>query len=225
MNLLAYPPALRPREKLITNGPQHLSDAEILALILGTGEPGKNVVTLATELIAKFGSLQKILAASISEVCTLSGIGPSKYARLQASRELVCRAIHEPMQEQPAFPSSAATKQYLLSKMLTFEREVFALLLLNSQNVMVGFEMLFRGTLTRAPVYPREIIKTVLNYNANAVILAHNHPSGNSEPSASDIAMTKRLSKILETIDVPVLDHIVVGKGHCTSMAELGLLA
>jgi DNA repair protein RadC len=224
MPITDWPAAERPREKLLARGPQALSDAELLALFLRTGVPGKTALDLARELLAGFGSLRGLLNADRAAFCAARGLGEAKYVLLQAARELGRRHLGEHLMRGDALSSPADTRAFLASTLRDRSHEVFCCLFLDNRHRVLGFEELFRGTIDGASVHPREVVKRVLALNAAAVILAHNHPSGVAEPSRADQALTRRLQDALALIDVRVLDHFVVGDGEMTSFAETGLL-
>ncbi|WP_250656640.1 RadC family protein [Alkalimarinus coralli] len=224
MAISDWPNNERPREKLLSRGPQALSDAELLAIFLRTGIPGKTAVDLSRELLTRFGSLQGLLSTSLEEFCSAPGLGSAKYAQLQATLEMGKRHIHEQLQTESALTNPILTQNYLRAKLTGRPYEVFCCLYLDNQHRILAFEELFRGTIDSASVYPREVVQNTLKNNAAAVIFAHNHPSGVAEPSIADQHITKKLIQALALIDVKVLDHIIVGSGEATSFAERGLL-
>lgn len=224
MGIKDWPAKERPREKLLQSGPAGLSDAELLAVFLRTGMVGKSALDVARELLSDFGSLTRILSATFDEFCRRDGLGPGKYVQFQAVLELARRYMGERLAESDALTNSDLTRDYLRARMGDYQQEVFACLYLNNQHRVVAMEELFRGTIDGAAVYPREVVRRCLHNNAAAVIFAHNHPSGLAEPSQADIAITNRLKLALNTIDVRVLDHVVVGRAEVVSFAERGLL-
>lgn len=213
----------RPREKLLATGPESLSDAELLAIFLRTGLPGKSAVDLARELITEFGSLRNLLSTDVISFCAHKGLGTAKYAQLQAVLEMSRRHLRETMQRGDAFSNPAETRNYLAMRLRDRSQEVFACLFLDNRNRLIAFEELFFGTIDGASVHPREVVRRAIQHNAAALILAHNHPSGIAEPSQADQQITRRLQDALGLIDVRVLDHIVVGD-ECVSFAERGLI-
>jgi DNA repair protein RadC len=221
--LKTLPKYSRPREKLIQRGAKSLSDAELLAVILRTGHAGKNVLDMAEELLERFQSFSHLLNVSYEDVSHIKGIGIAKYTQICAMREIVERSFEEGLAEKSLLDSSVLCSRYLKLVMGHYEHEVFACLLLDSQHQLLHYQKLFDGTLNSASVYPREVIKCVLATNAAAVIFAHNHPSGNCQPSQADQHITQRLKKALALIDVSVLDHIIVGS-ETYSMADHGQL-
>lgn len=224
MKISEWPELERPREKLLSKGAASLSNAELLAIFLRTGTHGASAVQLAMQLLNQFGSLHELMSANRQVFCEAKGLGEAKYAQLQAVLELSRRYIEEKLKRPTQFKTAADTKNYLSSQLRHENREVFAVLLLDSQHQFIRYEALFRGTIDSAAVYPRELVKLALEHHAAAVILAHNHPSGISEPSAADQDITTRIVRALALIDVRVLDHIVVGRGECTSFAQRGLM-
>ncbi|NMG44282.1 DNA repair protein RadC [Aromatoleum toluvorans] len=225
MAITDWPADERPREKLLGRGANALSDAELLALFLRVGIRGKSAVDLARDLIGRFGSLTRLCAAPADEFAAIPGMGLAKYAQLQAVMELARRALSEEMAARDVFDSPAAVRDWLRLRIGSLPHEVFCVLLLDARNRLIEAVELFRGTLTATSVYPREVVKLALTHNAAAVILAHNHPSGASEPSSADELLTRSLKQALDLVDVRVLDHFVVtAHARPLSFAERGLL-
>ena len=216
----------QPREKLAQRGAAALSDAELLAVVLRTGMAGKTVLQMAQELLQLpgQGGLAGLLAASYQDLSRVKGLGPAKRAELMAVLELARRATAQRLREREALASPEAVKHFLQLHLAAKPHEVFAVLFLDSQNRLLAMEELFRGTLTQTSVYPREVVLRALHYQAAALILAHNHPSGEVTPSASDKSLTQTLRAALNLVDVRVLDHIIVAPGAALSLAEEGLL-
>ena len=224
MAIKDWPARERPRERLLADGPTTLSDAELLAIFLRTGTRGCSAVDLARDLLARFGSLRQLLAAGQSEFCSAPGLGSAKYAQLQASLELARRQALQVLSGSDVLSSPNETRRFLQHHLGVHRREVFCCLFLDSQHRVLRCEDLFLGTLDGAAVYPREVAVRALQYNAAAVIFAHNHPSGVAEPSSADRRITERLCSALALLDIRVLDHIIVGRGREYSFAEEGLL-
>ncbi|HGY9624064.1 DNA repair protein RadC [Pseudomonas juntendi] len=224
MNIREWPADERPREKLLQRGAAVLSDAELLAVLLGSGVAGRNVLDLARGLLAHFGGLRQFLEAGREAVLREPGMGPVKYAQLQALLEIGRRYLGESIEREPALESPASVRRYLKSMLRHEVSEVFGCLFLDTKHRPIAFEILFRGTVNRADVYPREVVRRSLLHNAAALILCHNHPSGNSEPSQDDVHLTVSLKRGLALIDVRVLDHIIIGDGEPLSMVEQGWL-
>jgi DNA repair protein RadC len=226
MSINDWPADERPRERLLAQGAAALSDAELLAIFLRVGMKGKSAVDLARDLIQRFGSLTRLFAANQDEFSAIPGMGPAKYAQLQAVLEMARRALSEQMQQNDAFSTPDAVRDYLRLHLAGLAHEVFFALWLDAQNRLIAGEELFRGTLTQTSVYPREVVKKALWHNAAAVVFAHNHPSGVSEPSSADESLTRELRQALALVDVRVLDHfIVAGASQPLSFAERGLLS
>lgn len=223
MPITDWPLDERPREKLLQKGAHSLSDAELLAIFLRTGSRGKSAVDLSRELLSGFGSLRALLTSNQQAFCSHKGLGPAKYAQLQAVLEMAKRHLGEELQRSDALTSPVETRQYLQSLMRDFEHEVFGCLMLDNKHRVIVFRHLFSGSINSASVYPREVVKQALADNAAAVILAHNHPSGIAEPSQSDIQITRRLTQALELVDIRVLDHLVIGD-EVVCFSERGLI-
>ena len=250
MPLKDLPAESRPREKLLSRGPQALSDAELLAIVLRTGIKGKGVLQLAQELITPdtvvpnprqtvprvaeatphhsdvkttgFSGISGLLNASGSDLKKIKGLGPAKRAELAAILELARRTLAEQLCRDTVFDSPQAVKQFLQLHLAAKNHEVFMVLFLDSQNRLIAMEELFRGTLTQTSVYPREIVVRALHHHCAAVVLSHNHPSGSTHPSPSDIQLTQLLRSALALVDVRVLDHFIIAPGAALSMAETG---
>jgi DNA repair protein RadC len=225
MKLLAWPVADRPREKLFRHGPDALSDAELIALTLRSGDSRRDALEISQSLLNRFRSLSALFAAPPQEVCVESGLGPARYASLRAGFELAKRTLREQAEVRDVLRSPQAVRDYLRLTLQQRQVEVFMAVFLDSQHRVICAEELFKGTLTQTSVYPREVVKRALYFNCAAVILAHNHPSGVAEPSEADRILTQALRTALAAVDIKVLDHFVVGHGEATSFAERGLLA
>ena len=237
MPLKDLPADAQPREKLLTRGPAALADAELLAILLRTGTVGKGVLQMAQELLdpptvdpatgqvcGGFGGMAGLLHAGAADLERIKGIGPAKRAELVAVLELARRALAQQLRERAVFDSPDTVKHYLQLHLAAKGHEVFAVLFLDAQNRLLAMEEMFRGTLTQASVYPREVVLRALHHQAAAVVLAHNHPSGSVQPSRADEALTQTLRTTLALVDVRVLDHVIVAPGQALSMAEKGLV-
>jgi DNA repair protein RadC len=222
MAIKDWPADDRPREKLLKAGAVALSDAELLAIFLRTGVSGLSAVDLARQLLSEFGSLRALLEADQQRFCRGHGLGQAKFVQLQAVLEMGRRHLESTLTRGDAFTDCDTTRRYLKQRLRPYAFEVFACLFLDNQHRLIHFEELFRGTIDGASVYPREIVKQGLAHNAAAVILAHNHPSGVAEPSQADIQITRRIQSALQLVDIRVLDHIIVGDGDTTSLAQQG---
>jgi DNA repair protein RadC len=224
MTLKQFPAAERPRERLLAHGPLPLTDAELLAIFLRTGTGGRDALALARELLARTGGLRQLVDLPLVDFLTLPGLGLARYAELQAALELTRRYFRTNLDRRPAISGPDGAKDFLVAQFKSLRREVFACLFLDTRHQLIAFEVLFFGTLDATTVHPREVVKRVLELNAAAVILAHNHPSGVAEPSAADQALTRRLREALALVDVRVLDHIVAADGCAVSFADRGWL-
>lgn len=224
MTIKDWPAYERPREKLLHRGASFLSDAELLAIFLRTGCAGRSAVDLARDLLSQFGSLRALLEASQNQFCHAHGLGQAKYAQLQAVLEMAKRHLAEDLTLKQAFPDIETVRSFLKAQLRHLRHEVFAALFLDSQHRLIRYEELFKGTIDGASVYPREVVRKVLDCNAAAVIFAHNHPSGAAEPSQADRHITRQLQQALALIEVRVLDHFVIGEGETASFAERGWL-
>lgn len=222
MAIHQWPEHQRPRERLINNGAAALSDAELLAVFLRTGVQGKSAVDLGRDMLTHFGSLQALFSANLAAFSQMHGLGAAKFAQLQAVLELAKRAIAEELKKPITLSSPESVKQYLLLMLGNKAHESFAVLFLDVKNRLVAAEELFRGTLSHASVYPREVVIAALRHNAASVIFAHNHPSGSCEPSTADHQLTRHLKDSLALIDIRVLDHFIVANPHIYSFAEHG---
>ena len=224
MSIREWPEGERPREKLLSRGCSALSDAELIAVLLGSGVPGKDAIALGRELLGNSGGLNALLADP-SRTVSVQGIGPAKRARLLAALELARRSLAEQLvDDRQALTNPRDSARYLRAQLAHLPYEVFGCLFLDKRHRVKAFEELFRGTVDGANVHPREVVRACLRHNASAVIFAHNHPSGIAEPSPSDCAITRDLQEALQLIGVRVLDHLVIGSGEPVSMAMLGLI-
>lgn len=224
MSIRDWPEGERPRERLLALGAAGLSDAELLAIFLRTGIAGASAVDLARQLLARFGGLRGLLGADRAAFCAEKGLGEAKYAQLQAVLELARRHLGESLAERDLLREPALVRRYLSSRLRDGDRERFIGLFMDAQNRLLATETLAEGTLSEASVYPREVVKVALRLGAASVIFAHNHPSGQAEPSEADRRLTERLRQALATIDVRLLDHFVIGEGTPLSFAEHGWL-
>jgi len=214
----------QPREKLIEHGAKSLTDAELLAIFLRTGIPGMDAVSLGQYLIQTFGSLRNLFKLEYAELNTVKGLGKAKYVQFQAILELSKRYYYEELQDKDVIDSPQALRRYLQHELQEQQFEQFWLIHLDNQHRILAMESLFSGTIDSAAVYPRVVVNNVIRQNSAAVIFAHNHPSGVSEPSEADIMLTRRLQQALNLIDVRTLDHFVIAGNQITSFAEQGLI-
>ncbi|WP_342394173.1 RadC family protein [Polynucleobacter sphagniphilus] len=219
-----WPREDQPREKLRARGAQSLNDAELLAIFLRVGVKGKSAVALAQDLLHQFGSLPRLLSASPDELTRIHGMGLSKWSQIQAAYELVKRSLEEGLAYDSIFSSPTHVREFLQAKIGKLPHEVFLCLYLDSRYRLIECQELFRGSITHTAVYPREILKEALTRNASAIIVAHNHPSGSPLPSQADQDLTNILTKALQLVDIPLLDHCIVSGSGFFSFSDSGLM-
>ncbi|PKM01698.1 MAG: hypothetical protein CVV17_06725 [Gammaproteobacteria bacterium HGW-Gammaproteobacteria-7] len=222
MHIKHWPSDERPRERLLKHGAGSLSDAELLAIFLGSGSRGMDAVGFGRQLIAHHGSLRALLERSPAELIDQPGLGPASACRLKAALELATRHLAQTLERGEPLTDASRAGDYFKHRLRGLSYEVFACLFLDTRHRPIAFEELFRGTLDGAEVHPREVVKRCLSLNAAAVIFGHNHPSGVAEPSSADRAVTERLRQALALVGVRMLDHFIVGDGPACSMAERG---
>lgn len=223
MAIKTWPIEERPREKFLKQGGQSLSDAELLALFLRVGVQGMDAVSLAREVLTETGGLGELMALDMPGFNALRGMGPARFVELQAALELSRRCLEAKLKQASFLNSTSMAQHFFQLNLKNEEREVFAVAFLNSQYQLITWDILFQGTINAAQVYIREIVRAALKYNAAAVVLAHNHPSGCIDPSDADRRMTERIIQGLKLVDIQVLDHIIIGQG-AMSFAEKGFL-
>lgn len=211
---------LMPREKLLRDGAAALSDVELLAIFLRTGIKGRTVMALSKEVLEAFGSLRGLLTAGLNDFCRIKGLGQTQYIQLQATKEMTKRYLSQTMQVSETISNPMLAVMYFQAELENDEREVFMVLFLDNQHRVIKTEKLFFGTINQAEVHPREIIKAALKYNAAAIIVAHNHPSGSCLPSEADRRLTEKIEQACELVDIRLVDHIIVGKGDYFSFQE-----
>jgi len=219
-----WPEQERPRERLLQLGPTQLTDAELLAIVLRTGHQGVSALDLARKLIQSHGGLRAVLEAPLGIIRTQPGLGPAKYAQLQASMELARRHFKETLARSAPLTNPEVTRDYLRAALRDRPHEVFCALMLDTRHRVISFEELFNGTIDSAQVHPRVVVERALGRRAAALIIAHNHPSGVAEPSQADLCITKRLADALALVEIRLLDHFIVGDSEVISLAERGLV-
>jgi DNA repair protein RadC len=224
MSIRNWPVAERPRERLLELGSGGLSDAELLAIFLRTGVAGKSAVDLARHLLTQFGGLRSLLEADLATFSSHLGLGPAKFAQLQAVMEMARRHMAECLKRDSVLESPAQVRDYLKAMLRHEPHEVFGCLFLDNKNRVLAFEILFHGSISSAHVHPRQVVKRAMIHNAAGLILCHNHPSGVTDASQADVELTKRLRDALWLVDVKILDHLIIGDGDPLSMVECGLM-
>lgn len=222
MRIHDWPEGERPREKLLAQGAARLSDAELLAIFMGSGTRGQSAVDLGRRLLDQAGNLRALLDMAPAELARLAGLGPARACALAGALELGTRHLAQGLARGEALTEPGRAGEYLSRRLRALPYEVFACLFLDTRHRVIAFEELFRGTLDGAEVHPREVVQRCLAHHAAAVILGHNHPSGSAEPSAADRAVTARLKQALALVEVRLLDHFIIGDGAPCSMARLG---
>jgi DNA repair protein RadC len=215
--------AERPRERLAKLGPQALSTAELLAILLRVGVTGENAVQVGQRLLQSLGGLAGLQRASYEEVCSQHGVGPAKAAQIKAAIELGRRLVVEAPQERPAIHSPSDAANLVQYEMSALEQEELRVILLDTRNRVVDIASVYRGSLNSSQVRVGELFKTAIRRNCAALIVVHNHPSGDPAPSPDDIAITRALVQAGKLLDVEVLDHLVIGRGRYVSLKERGL--
>ena len=219
-----WPESERPREKLLRKGPEALSDTELVALFVRSGTRGRTAVDLARGAVVVAGGLRGLLDLTRQDLCRLPGFGPARYVELQACLEIGRRHLAERFDRGKPLTTPVETSRFVMAKLRDHPFEVFSCLFLDNRHRVIEFEEMFRGTIDGTTVHAREVVRRTLNHNAAAVIFAHNHPSGEAEPSQADRFLTDSLVSALAMVEVRVLDHLVVGDGECVSFVERGLM-
>lgn len=219
-----WPEDERPRERLIKFGADKLTDAEILAILLRVGDHDTTAIDLARKLLQEFGGFHGIDARSVAELCQVKGIGEAKAAQIKAALELGKRFFLESVRVKDKVEGSEDVYKIVSPHLKNLGREVFKILLLTSRNTLIAEKTIFEGSLTESIVSPREVIKEALNLSAASVVLVHNHPSGNPEPSEEDKRVTKLLKSACQVVGVNVLDHVIIGDKTYFSFSDSGIL-
>jgi len=219
-----WPKNERPRERLLQDGPQHLTEAELLGILLGKGTRRKTAIDLARELLDRYESLHKLFSRSPSELTTVKGIGSAKAAILSAAFELVRRIQSRKDVDRPLFKRSSDVADHYLPLVRDLRKEVFKVLLLNRANRFIREVFVSEGTLDASIVHPRDVFKEALLEPAAGIILIHNHPSGNPSPSDEDLRITKQLVDAGRLLGIKVYDHIILAGDNYRSLADEGLL-
>jgi len=219
----SWPRSERPRELLLDKGPEYVSDAGLVAILLRTGIEGKDAVTLARELLKHFGGLRGLLNANKKDLEKIKGLGIAKISQLLSATEIAKRQLKEDIVGKTVINGPEDVLEYLSVSMSNLKEEVFKVIYLNSANVVLAAEDLFKGTVDQSAVYPREIIKIAFELNASGLIFVHNHPSGNLKPSKHDLSLNDKLVKACRAVDLTPLDHIIIGPTGYISLNEKGL--
>ncbi|MCX7724802.1 MAG: DNA repair protein RadC [Thermodesulfovibrio sp.] len=222
-SLKEWPDDEKPRERLIRYGVENLSDAQLLAIILRTGSNKKSVIDTAVELIQSFGGLRGLSEASVGELRKFKGLGIAKIAQIKASFELGRRALSE-KGAQKFFNSADTVYKYYYPKLKGLKKEIFITVLLDTKLKLIKEVKVSEGILNQSLIHPREVFKEAVRESAYAIILLHNHPSGDPTPSEQDMDITRKLKEASEILDIPILDHVIIGDGSYFSMKEKGVI-
>jgi DNA repair protein RadC len=217
------PPAVRPRERLQARGASDLSDAELLAIIVRTGTPSCNALELSTRALARHGGLAGVDRAAVDELCADPGLGPSKALAIKAALELGKRLVSLNPGQRAQITSPLDVFNLLRAEMASLEQEHLRVLLLNTKNQVLGAPELYRGNLAGTSVRLGELFRDAVRQNVASIVLVHNHPSGDPAPSAEDVRLTADAAQAGRLLDIPVLDHVVIGGGAFVSLKERGL--
>jgi DNA repair protein RadC len=220
MPIHSWPTVSSPREKLINHGAKSLSDTELLTIFIPPDPKTNNSNNVPYQLLKRFGGIRNLLDADQKLVCSFPGINQNNYILLQAALEISRRYLEEQLVNTNVISNADTAHLYLAANLRHSKREIFACLFLNSKNQVIHYEELFYGTINNITIHPREIAKIALQYNASGVIFAHNHPTGVPTPSPEDKHLTITLTKILQPLDIRVLDHIIIGNNNYSSLTD-----
>jgi DNA repair protein RadC len=217
------PTGERPRERLLHYGPESLSTAELLAILLRTGSRGENVLDLATRLLVEFGGLGGLLRATVSELSAVKGVGEAKAAQLKAGLEIGRRLLIAAPHERPQITSPADAANLLMLEMGHLEQEHLRVLLLDTRNRVLASPVVYKGNVNTSVIRIAELFREAIRHNSTAMIIAHNHPSGDPTPSPEDVRVTRQIVEVGNLVDIEVLDHLIIGQGRYVSLKERGL--
>jgi len=218
------PADLRPRERLLREGAPSLTDPELLAILLRTGTAASTALELATVILTRFNGLRGLVQASVEELAEIKGVGPAKAAQIKAALELGKRVATNAAGQRAVIKTPEDAAGLVMEEMRHLDREHFRALLLNAKNQVIGQEVISIGTLNSSAVHPRELFKNAIKRSAAAIILIHNHPSGDPSPSREDIEVTRRLLEVGHLVGIEILDHLVIGDNQFNSLRAKGLL-
>ncbi len=213
---------MRPREKMQTQGPEALSNGELLAILIRVGNRSESALDLANRLLAQAGGLRFLVETSIEELSKIKGIGLAKASQIKAAVELGRRIALDPGEMRPVIRSPEDVASLLMEKMRFLDREHFQVMTLNTKNQVLGIKTAFIGSLNSSIVHPREIFKEAIKRSAAALILVHNHPSGDPSPSPEDLDVTRRLQEAGRLLGIEILDHVIIGDRKFYSLKQQG---
>jgi DNA repair protein RadC len=217
------PTGERPRERLQHYGPEALSTAELMAILLRTGSQGENVLALATRLLVHFSGLGGLARASFSELSAIKGVGQAKAAQLKAGLEIGRRLLITAPDQRPQISSPTDAANLLMLEMGHLEQEHLRVLLLDTKNRVLASPTIYKGSVNTSLIRIAELFREAIRHNSTAIIVAHNHPSGDPTPSPEDVHVTRQMAEAGKLLDVEVLDHLVIGRGRYVSLRERGL--
>jgi len=224
MMIKDFPKEERPRERFIHYGPEHLSNQELIALVLRTGTRQESVLKLAQRVLSHYGSLRMLKEATLEELTQINGIGEAKAIQLLSSIELGRRIVSSTQEERYVIRTPEDGANYVMDELRFLRQEHFVCLYLNTKNQVIHKQTVFIGSLNSSIVHPREVFREALRRSAASIICFHNHPSGDPTPSREDIEVTKRLSECGKLLGIQVLDHIIIGDKRYVSLKEKGYL-
>jgi DNA repair protein RadC len=222
LRIRELPAGERPRERLKQSGPASLSNSELLAIILRTGSAAENVLGLASRLLTRFGGLAGIARASFGELCAERGVGQAKAAQLKAALELGRRLSTTQAGEKTVIRTPQDVADLLMAEMALLDSEHLRVVLLNSKNHVISISEVYKGNVNASLIRPGELFREAVRENCPAIIIVHNHPSGDPEPSPDDIHVTGRIAEAVKMLDIDVLDHVIIGNGSFVSLKERG---
>lgn len=225
IKVIDIPEEERPVEKLMINGPEALTNAELLAVILRTGTKGENIISLSTRIISEFNGLDGLLEAGINEITNIKGIKNIKASQIVAIGELVKRInMLSLIRVGKVISSPTDIASLIMKEMVVLKQEVLKLIMLDTKNNIIGIKDVFKGSLNTSIVHPREIFKEAIKKSSSSIIICHNHPSGDPTPSKEDINITIRLKECSKIIGIDLLDHLIIGKNQYVSLKEKGII-
>jgi DNA repair protein RadC len=225
IKVIDIPKEERPIEKLLLNGPEVLSNAELLAVILRTGTRGENVISLSTRILSEFDGLSGLLETDINEITNIKGIKNIKASQILAMGELFKRISSlDLLKKNINISSPSDISKLLMNEMVGLKQEILKLIMLDTKNNIIGIKDVFKGSLNTSIVHPREIFKEALKKSSSSIIICHNHPSGDPTPSKEDINITIRLKECSKIMGIDLLDHLIIGKYKFVSLKEKGII-
>ncbi|MBQ6819971.1 MAG: DNA repair protein RadC [Clostridium sp.] len=224
IKVMDIPKEERPIEKLLLNGPEVLSTAELLAVILRTGTRGENIISLSNRIMAEFNGLEGLLTAGINDITNIKGIKNTKASQILAIGELVKRVNMLSFKPKDSISSPRDIANLVMKEMMFLKQEVLKLIMLDTKNYIIGIKDVFKGSLNSSIVHPREIFNEALKKSSSSIIICHNHPSGDPTPSKEDINITIRLKECGNILGIELLDHLIVGRNQYVSLKEKGII-